>query len=114
MLLNIRRVYLPFFVILGFFSDKEDNDDYAIGSPNANSYRGAVFVCPNCFDEKEVRSFNKPIEIRGTQLGERFGHSLCAVDINGDGYDDIVVGAPLYSSKKEVSKPYIFGKEQYT
>ena len=35
-------------------------------------------------------------EILGYQFGERFGHSLCATDLNGDGYHDLVVGAPLH------------------
>ena len=38
----------------------------------------------------------KASEILGYQFGERFGHSLCATDLNGDGYHDLVVGAPLH------------------
>ncbi|CAB4021292.1 integrin alpha-11-like, partial [Paramuricea clavata] len=28
-----------------------------------------------------------------------FGASVCAVDVNDDGYDDLIVGAPFYSGK---------------
>ena len=38
----------------------------------------------------------KASEILGYQFGERFGHSLCATDLNGDGYHDLIVGAPLH------------------
>lgn len=32
----------------------------------------------------------------GTQIGENFGASLAAADINGDGLSDLVVGAPMF------------------
>ena len=74
--------------------------DYAMAAPSAEQLLGAVYICPNCFDDndKDFRgSFSKTIIIKGHQIGERFGHSLCSVDINGDGYDDLVVGAPLHT-----------------
>ena len=61
--------------------------------------QGSVYVCPDCFDEVDKET----IEVKGFQLGERFGHSICFVDINGDGFDDLVVGAPLHSKKSDVS-----------
>ena len=86
---------------LGNFAGTAAKDDYAIGAPNANGYKGSVYICTNCFGGGE--GSDVPTEIHGTQIGERFGHSMCAVDVNGDGFDDIVVGAPLYSSKTTVS-----------
>lgn len=35
--------------------------------------------------------------ISGEQLGAYFGYCLCAADIDGDGLDDLIVGAPLYT-----------------
>ena len=61
--------------------------------------QGSVYICPDCFDETDKET----IEVKGFQLGERFGHSICFVDINGDGFDDLVVGAPLHSKKTDVS-----------
>ena len=42
------------------------------------------------------------VEIDGYQFGEKFGHSLCAVDIDGDGFDDLVVGAPFHARNEQV------------
>ena len=78
----------------------DEGADYAMAAPSAEQLHGAVYICPNCFDDndKDFRgSFSETIIIKGHQIGERFGHSLCSVDINGDGYDDLVVGAPLHT-----------------
>ena len=80
-----------------------DGVDYAMASPTASDNKGAIFICPNCFGDGKEGVFTGTIEVTGYQIGERFGHSLCAVDINGDGYDDLVVGAPLHSENNFVS-----------
>lgn len=36
---------------------------------------------------------------QGLQFGEYFGAALAAGDINNDGYDDIVIGAPFYANE---------------
>jgi hypothetical protein len=35
--------------------------------------------------------------LNGTQMGEYFGGALCAVDLNGDHLDDLVIAAPQFS-----------------
>ena len=77
-----------------------------MAAPSAARLLGAVYICPNCFDDGEEGSFHDTISITGYQIGERFGHSLCSVDINGDGYDDVVVGAPLHTQLSTVLSTY--------
>ena len=79
--------------------------DYAVGAPNPDAYHGRVYICPNCFEEEDVKRYQKTydinlnaLELKGHQFGERFGQTICAVDLNGDGYHDLVVGAPLHAS----------------
>jgi hypothetical protein len=38
-------------------------------------------------------------ELEGEELGEYFGAALCVLDVNGDGLDDLIVGAPHYAEK---------------
>ena len=36
-------------------------------------------------------------EFEGETFGEYFGAAICVMDVNGDGYDDVLVGAPRFS-----------------
>lgn len=44
------------------------------------------------------------------QVGEYYGFSLATVDLNGDGYDELLVGAPMYSIRgvPEVGQVYVY------
>ena len=46
--------------------------------------------------------------IRGPSSGAYFGYSICAVDVNGDGLKDLIVGAPYYMEKFEYNKGAIY------
>ena len=69
----------------------------AIGAPKIDNYRGKVWICKRCFQPspKFFPSFN------GKKPGEHFGSSLAVCDIDGDGREDLLVGAPNYARTKE-------------
>lgn len=52
--------------------------------------------------------------ISGEQLGAYFSYSLSVGDIDGDGLDDVIVGAPLYTDlannegKYETGRVYVY------
>ena len=54
------------------------------------------------------------LNLTGEQLGAYFGYSLCVSDMDGDGRDDLIVGAPLFThllnkdDKYETGRIYIF------
>jgi hypothetical protein len=91
------KKYLFFDNCLGQFFYNDYAEHFAVGAPKASNLRGLVYICHNCFRKYGSRDFD--FTIPGDQYGSRFGESIAAVDINGDGYDDLIVGAPLQNSK---------------
>ncbi|KAG8124857.1 hypothetical protein E2320_020154 [Naja naja] len=47
-------------------------------------------------------------ELRGKKFGSYFGATVCAVDLNGDGLSDLLVGAPMYSKVREEGRVYVY------
>lgn len=79
-----------------FFNDRKV--EYAVlGAPRVAFVGSVAFLRLN---RKPVE--NSPEEPRlilsGIQSGEYFGSSLLVVDLNNDGLDDLLVGAPMYCS----------------
>jgi hypothetical protein len=46
--------------------------------------------------------------LKGPTRGAYFGYSIAAVDVNGDGLKDLIVGAPYYSEKFEPDKGVVY------
>ena len=93
------------FALGRFFDDEDDGSskrDVVVGAPKANRLMGRVYLCKDCFWAKNWKRpiRQKSIMIEGTQAGSRFGHSVCSVNLNGKGRDELVVGAPLFSDGK--------------
>nr|WEL12720.1 integrin alpha 5 [Halisarca dujardinii] len=94
-----------------------DTLEWVTGSPRAENYFGQILVYG--FNPKELVAgeveFSPPTHnIRGTKIGSYFGYTLAAVDFNNDGFDDVLVGAPLYfkaSGLPEIGAVYIYDNQ---
>ncbi|CAF0811798.1 unnamed protein product [Rotaria sp. Silwood1] len=86
--------YRGYALAIGNFNN-DDNQEIVVSIPKLDNYRGAVEIMNSNLDEYSIRTIN------GIQMGEYFGASLCVVDINNDGLDDLLIGAPLYTVKKD-------------
>uniref|UniRef100_A0A8D2NHZ4 Integrin subunit alpha 4 n=1 Tax=Zonotrichia albicollis TaxID=44394 RepID=A0A8D2NHZ4_ZONAL len=54
------------------------------------------------------RQINILFELKGKKLGSYFGAAVCAVDLNSDGYSDLLVGAPMESTIREEGRVYVY------
>ncbi|KAH3720452.1 hypothetical protein DPMN_063351, partial [Dreissena polymorpha] len=81
----------------------QNNVNYVIaGSPRAN-LNGSVFI----FMDKTDRLLAPPLI--GEQFGSYFGSVICAADVNADGLDDVIVGAPhFWTNKTEEGRVYVY------
>ncbi|CAF1299687.1 unnamed protein product [Didymodactylos carnosus] len=86
--------YRGYALALGNFND-DDDQEIVITIPRLNGYKGAIEILNSNLNESSIHSIN------GSQVGAYFGASLCVLDINNDRLDDLLVGVPLFTSRKD-------------
>ncbi|CAH8536857.1 unnamed protein product [Dicrocoelium dendriticum] len=59
---------------------------------------GMVLLFPNRLRNEET-SISPVSVVRGQRFGSRFGHCVLLLDVDGDGWDDLIVGAPYQQLK---------------
>ncbi|KAM5267767.1 integrin alpha-4 isoform 2-T5 [Hipposideros larvatus] len=56
----------------------------------------------------EAKGLNILHVMKGKKLGSYFGASVCAVDLNADGFSDLLVGAPMQSIIREEGRVFVY------
>ncbi|GIY22456.1 integrin alpha-PS1 [Caerostris darwini] len=94
--------YLGMSVTSGnFFNGKRS---FVSGAPRSNGTGQVVFFAKNRNDVV----FEVQLILHGEKFASSFGYSLTSIDINSDGYVDLVVGAPFYFDKGKGGAIYIY------
>ena len=75
---------------LGSF-DNDEHLDLMVGMPRGANLTGKVLFLSG-------RTMTQLHNVTGSQVGAYFGHSVAVCDVNGDGYEDAVIGAPLHTN----------------
>jgi hypothetical protein len=94
--------------------DGDGLEDLAIGAPGkttAGGQRsGAVFIFTGSAGGLRAADKLDQTGLGHNQLGDRFGETMIAADFNGDGFDDLVVGAPgeTFGTGKPAGAVYLF------
>lgn len=98
--------YLGYSVAGGEFSG-DDEEDFVTGVPKGLLLYGLVSI----LDGKDLSYL---VNLTGEQMGSYFGYAVAVTDINSDGLDDVIVGAPLFMRRgpagqlEELGKVYVY------
>lgn len=77
--------------------DGDAAPDLAIGAPGAWSGAGSVYIfLDQALDPTQIGYGLPTLELRAGTNGARFGSTLLLADLDADGLDDLLVGAPSY------------------
>ncbi|XP_039277514.1 integrin alpha-4 [Nilaparvata lugens] len=90
---QIKNSYFGYAITVG----KSDSEDLLYVSSPRSWPAGKVEVYKK--QEGDVHPYFVRVH-HGEQTGEMFGASLCAADFNGDGVEDLIVGAPFYAGSE--------------
>ena len=85
-------------------TNNDSYDDVVVGAESYNTRQGRVYVY---LGSASGLAASPSITLSGETGGDRFGFSVSAAgDTNNDGYDDIAIGAYVYSSQQ--GRAYIY------
>ncbi|XP_062364482.1 integrin alpha-IIb isoform X1 [Cinclus cinclus] len=100
--------YRGYAVAVGEFDGNPKTKEYVVGVPNKSNTRGEVEI----FTAGDTLRWLQGIA--SEQVASYFGHTVAVADVDGDGRDDLLVGAPLYMARcsdghrSELGRLYIY------
>lgn len=93
--------YLGYAVATGHFTQRTSLE--IVGGAPQDGGIGKVYIFKIDIDKLSTIS-----TIPGKEVGSYFGSSLCSVDLNSDGYSDLLVGAPMFTQIRDEGQVTVF------
>uniref|UniRef100_A0A183V741 Integrin_alpha2 domain-containing protein n=1 Tax=Toxocara canis TaxID=6265 RepID=A0A183V741_TOXCA len=94
----------------GFWYEDSENSTIVSGATRYNQRGAVIFLpfkrgyAPGSATSHQLTLTEDSFMLFGTQLGSAFGYAIEVTDLNNDGFDDLLVGAPFeYTENKEGS-----------
>ena len=80
-------------------------DDMIIGAKGYNSLQGKAYI----YFGGNIMNNTPDVTLIGVSIADQFGSSVSAAgDVNGDGFDDVIVGASSYNNGAGQGRAYIY------
>jgi len=96
------NTYLGYSLTLGHFNG-DNYPDIAVGMPRGSNLTGKVIFLTGTTMEQLHN-------LTGNQVGAYFGHAVAVSDVNGDGLDDVIIGAPMHTDFSMTDGRYETGR----
>ncbi|XP_051249599.1 integrin alpha-3 isoform X2 [Dicentrarchus labrax] len=95
---NRRHIYIGYSVTQALGLLSQDDETIVTGAPkdSKEDARGSVLLAVKHSQQLIVNQ-----TLRGEQMGSYFGNAVATTDLNNDGWNDLLVGAPFYFHRRQ-------------
>ena len=87
--------YLGYSTVTGDFTG-DGMQGVAVGMPRGAGLLGKVLILS--------WNLTNQVNVTGEQIGAYFGYSMCALDVDGDKLEDLIIGAPMHTEPNNEGK----------
>ncbi|XP_070703449.1 integrin alpha-3-like [Pempheris klunzingeri] len=96
--LQRRNIYIGYSVTQAHRLLSQDDETIVTGAPkdSKDDARGSVLLVVKRSDKLMTQQ-----TLRGEQMGSYFGNAVATTDLNSDGWNDLLVGAPFYFHRQQ-------------
>ncbi|XP_051988987.1 integrin alpha-3-like [Xyrauchen texanus] len=97
--MNRGNIYIGYSVAMGQGILSKEKDTVVTGAPRDGA-KGSVMMAEYLKNNNMEEKLILKATVMGKQVGSYFGNSIALVDLNNDGWKDLIVGAPFYFDRK--------------